>query len=90
MNHDEQTHHNEDAKQSPAPTKADHFDLDRIGEQFTEAIREGTYPNIDVYLEMYPENVDEISPWPESTRRTAPPPWRTRRAPRARKIPRVA
>ena len=60
MNHDEQTHHNEDAKQSPAPTKADHFDLDRIGEQFTEAIREGTYPNIDVYLEMYPENVDEI------------------------------
>jgi eukaryotic-like serine/threonine-protein kinase len=62
MNQDDQTHHDDNVKpkQSPAPTKADHFDLDKIGEQFTEAIRGGTYPNIDMYLNMYPENADEI------------------------------
>ncbi|HBV63249.1 MAG TPA: hypothetical protein DEF45_09535 [Rhodopirellula sp.] len=62
MNPDEQTHHedNVEPKQSPAPTKADHFDLDKIGELFADTIRGGAYPNIDVYLQMYPENADEI------------------------------
>lgn len=62
MNPDDQTHHQDSVqpKQSPAPTKADHFDLDKIGEQFAEAIRVGAYPNIDVYLKLYPENADEI------------------------------
>jgi serine/threonine protein kinase len=62
MNHDGQTHHDDHAKpkQSPAPTKAEHFDLDKIGEQFAEAIRGGAYPNIDVYLKRHPEKADEI------------------------------
>ena len=62
MNPDDQTHHQDSVqpKQSPAPTKADHFDLDKIGEQFADAIRVGAYPNIDVYLKLYPENADEI------------------------------
>ena len=53
---DDQTPHDSEAKpdQSPAPTKADHFNLDKIGEQFTEAIRGGAYPNINVYLKMTP------------------------------------
>lgn len=62
MTLDDQTPHDSEAKpdQSPAPTKADHFNLDKIGEQFTEAIRGGAHPNINVYLKMYPENADEI------------------------------
>ncbi|MBD54039.1 MAG: hypothetical protein CMM05_03025, partial [Rhodopirellula sp.] len=62
MNQDDQTHHDDNVKpkQSPAPTKANHFDLDKIGEQFAEAIRGGAYPNIDMYLNMYPKNADEI------------------------------
>ncbi len=47
-------------KQSPAPTRADHFDLDKLGEQFSKAIREGKYPNIDAYTNLYPENANEI------------------------------
>jgi len=45
---------------SPAPTRADHFDLDKIGEQFSKSIREGKFPNIDAYTNLYPENADEI------------------------------
>ena len=48
------------SKQSPAPTRADHFDLDKLGEQFSKAIREGKYPNIDAYTNLYPENANEI------------------------------
>ena len=48
------------SKQSPAPTTADHFDLDKLGEQFSKAIREGKYPNIDAYTNLHPEKADEI------------------------------
>ncbi len=62
MKPEDQTHRDDgvEPKQSPAPTKAEHFDLDKIGEQFANAIRGGSYPNIDVYLQLYPENADEI------------------------------
>ncbi|MDB4393971.1 protein kinase [Rhodopirellula sp.] len=62
MTHDNRSRHDAEAepKQSPPPTKADHFDLDQLGEEFSKAIREGKYPHIDAYTKRYPDNADEI------------------------------
>ena len=62
MTQDDRTRHDAEAKpkHSPAPTKADRFDLDQIGEEFAKAIREGKYPDIDAYTKMHPANADEI------------------------------
>ncbi len=68
MNHDGQPDHNANVKpkKSIAPTKTYLFDLDQIGEQFTEAIRRGASPKIEVYREMHPQHADEINELLES------------------------
>ena len=49
-----------ESESSPAPTQADLFDLDQLGEHFAKAIRGGKYPNIDAYTQLYPDHADEI------------------------------
>ena len=44
----------------PAPTQGDEIDLNRIAEEFSQAIRQGDSPDIEEYASQYPEYMDQI------------------------------